>query len=370
MNLKKITFPVLIFAVSRIAIFLLASLAIAIFPTKTHPDFLNAFSQWDGQWYLEILTKGYWYKGASVQSPVIFFPLFPMIGSVLTYLKFSPELSLFTISNISSLGFFIFLWLLTKQKFGEKVANNTILYFAISPLSYIFSSLYAESLFFFLSCFFFYLAERKKYFVAGIIASLASATRPFGAMLFPAYIFYLFRAKKSFFQIFVYGVMSLLGLAAFCVYLYKLTGVIFPFVQVQHEAWHHIPTLPWKTFEILWRAIISFENPNPFYIILIFDFVMLSLFGVLLMLSLKKIAIQYLLFIIPAYLLTVTQLWDPRFFLPSASMSRHLFQMFPLFWIMALAGEKYKILHFSIIFLFGALFGPFALAFFNGFWVQ
>jgi len=107
MKLDKIKYPVIIFTASRLVIFLLAGVFIGLFPWVNHISFLQAFSQWDGRWYLEILRNGYWYKGPNIQSPVAFFPLFPLLGKFLTFFGLSAKLSLFLVANLAGLGFFV-----------------------------------------------------------------------------------------------------------------------------------------------------------------------------------------------------------------------------------------------------------------------
>ena len=45
----------------------------------TLEDFLNFRSRWNGNWYLTIAADGYSYKGPEQQSNVVFFPLYPFL---------------------------------------------------------------------------------------------------------------------------------------------------------------------------------------------------------------------------------------------------------------------------------------------------
>lgn len=367
---KKFFYPFFIFIFSRIAIFLLGGVFISLFPFKNHPSFLTAFSQWDGQWYLRILKDGYWYKGSEVQSPVAFFPLYPLLGKILTYFGFSPELALFLVSNFSCLGFFVFFWQLTKEEFGEKVANKALFYYAVSPLSFIFSSLYTESLFLFLVSLFFYFLKRKEFLKASLMAGLASATRPFGIFLVFPLFFIFIKERIKIWKILTYLLISSFGLITYSTYLYFKLGEIMPFLKVKMVAWHHIWTFPWESFQIFGEFILKTPSYNYFFSIAIFDFLILILFTFLLFYSFKKIPIFYQFFVLPTYFLSLCQPWEPNFFLPSGSLSRYMFQLLPLMMFLGLVGEKNKKIDFLIIFFFISLFGPLSLAFFHGFWVE
>lgn len=370
MEIKKIKFPLIIYFSSRLAVFSLASVFIGILPTRTHPSFLQAFSQWDGRWYLEIIQNGYWYKGPLVQSPVAFFPLYPLLGKILTFFGLSPTLALFLIANLTCLGFFIVFWLLIREEFNEKVASLALFYYAISPISFIFSSLYAESLFFLLICSCFYFLRKNQVLLAALMAGLASATRPFGMALALPILIYAWKKKRPFSTLSAYGLIAASGLIFYCFYLYYKFGQLAPFLEVHLKAWHHFWTTPWQGFRLFLEAVF-FGNPsNHFFSIAIFDLVIVVLFTILLAYSFKKVNFLYQFFMWPLYLLLTSQLWEPSFFLPSASISRHMFQMFPLVALLAALGRKSTILHYLIIFFFASLFGIFSLAFFHGLWVE
>lgn len=370
MKLNKIKSPLIIFFASRLAIFILASLFISILPAKNHPRFLEAFSQWDGQWYLKIIKYGYWYKGPNIQSPSIFFPLYPLLGKVLSFTGISPELSLFLIANLACLSFFIFFWLLVKKDFGKKVADIALFYYAISPISYVFSSLYAESLFLLLCCLTFYFLKRKDFLKASLMAGLSSAVRPFGIMLVLPILFVGWKNKEKIWKLAFYLIIASLGLLLFCLHLFLKTGQIAPFFIVQKRAWHHLWLMPWGSIKLFLESILLIKQNNLFFPVAIFDLATVFLFTFLLLFSFKKIDVSYQLFLWPMYFLSMSQPWEPSFFLPSASVSRHLFQMFPLIAYLGAIGSKNKLVHYLIVFFFASLFAPFALAFFHGIWIE
>jgi Gpi18-like mannosyltransferase len=352
------------------SIFLLASFFSSLLPLGKGVGFLESFSQWDGQWYLRILKEGYWYKGPNIQSPVAFFPLLPLLGKPLTFLGFSPEFSLFLMANLSCLGFFIFFWLLTKNDFGEKVANRALFYYAISPLSFIFSALYTESLFLFLACACFFFLRKSEFLKASLFAGLASATRPFGIFLILPVLFNAIKEKRSFSKILIYSLFSASGLILFSIFLWLKLKELTPFFGVEMKAWHHIWVPPWISFKLFADSLLTTKSSSPFYPIAFFDFLIVIIFTILLLTSPRRVSFDYQLFMWPIYMLSMAQPWDPRFFLSSGSISRYMFQLFPLVMLLGLFGKQNKKIHYFITFFFASLFGPLALAFFHGLWVE
>ena len=75
---------------------------------------------------------------------------------------------------------------LTRERFGDVIARRTITYLAISPLSFVFSMVYTESLALLLICGTFLLLERRRIVGACAVGALATLARPVGIILAPA----------------------------------------------------------------------------------------------------------------------------------------------------------------------------------------
>lgn len=370
MSFRRIKFPLVIFFTSRMAIFLLAIIFVSLWPARTQPSFLEAFSRWDGEWYLRIVKDGYWYRGPKIQSPVAFFPLFPFFGKLLTYLGFSPETALFLVANLACLGFFIIFWLWAKKEFGQKIADWALFYYAISPLSFIFSSLYTESLFLLLSCGVFYLLKKSKFLSASLVAGLASATRPLGVVLVLPILWTGWKKKKKIWNLICMTLIAASGLVFFSTYLYFEFGKLTPFLEVVHGAWHRRWAMPWESLIIFVESVIFTRSDHPFFPIAVFDLIVILSFTWLMIYSFKRLEVSFQLYLWPAFLLTICQPWEPSFFLPSGSMARYMFQLFPLVALLAKLGQKNEFLHYLVIFFSASLFGVFSLAFFHWRWIE
>ena len=72
------------------------------------------------------------------------------------------------------------LYKLTDERFGRAIARRTVLFLSISPLAFVFSAVYAESLFLVLVTGTFLLAERGRFLAASALGRARRADAPGG----------------------------------------------------------------------------------------------------------------------------------------------------------------------------------------------
>jgi hypothetical protein len=171
--------PVLAWLTSRLLIGLVMFFSLQLNP-KRH--WLEVFTQWDSNFYLEIARQGYtWTLGEA--SSVAFFSFYPMLMALLHLLI--PDLVL--CGMVLSLSFFlaalIVLHKLCVHEFGVVVADRTVWLLAFFPSSLFFGAIYTESLFLLLTISAFYFARTRQWAWAGLVGLLASSTRINGATL-------------------------------------------------------------------------------------------------------------------------------------------------------------------------------------------
>ena len=231
---------------------------------------LDIWGRWDTGWYMSIVVDGYSIRGdlTQVQSNVAFFPLYPYLvrlGLLLIPDQLqTPGVILLIgvlISNACFLAALYVLYRLILHKgYSEAVASRAVLYLAIFPVSFIFSSFYTESLFLLLAVASVYLAEKGHWPTACLIAALAALTRSVG-ILIPALLVWIYmeridwkwhRVRWDFVWLFI--IFAAFG--AFAFYLYQLTGDPLTFMH-SHAAWQRQAADPWKT-------LISVDPGAPF----------------------------------------------------------------------------------------------------------
>lgn len=167
--------------------------ALRLYPTDPSLSFrpywfVNSFSRWDAEWYLDIAKHGYHYEeGRGLRANTAFFPLYPALIAVLarpfgdrdvTYL-----LAGLAISHLSLLIGLAFLAALIRLEFDSETAARSILYLLVFPTTLFFSAVYTESLFLALSVIAFYCARRERWWLAGLAAAAATLTRPPGILV-------------------------------------------------------------------------------------------------------------------------------------------------------------------------------------------
>ncbi len=156
---------------SRLGLILVGVMALATLPFSTYPGvwqfsanpFINMWSRWDAGWYLSIAEKGYSYH-PGVQSSINFAPLYPVImGTVCRIFHgHSHEdmlLAGIILSNVSLLVAIIFLYLLVKLDFNDRISARATLFLLIFPSTLFLSAVYPESLYLALTLIAFYNAR-------------------------------------------------------------------------------------------------------------------------------------------------------------------------------------------------------------------
>src|SRR5690349_13469692 len=104
--------PGLTFGLFATLLFVLSASAIAafwhfhafwVYPRFPNNPFLDGFTRWDAGWYQRIAVEGYDFD-PNGQSSVAFFPLFPLLTRMVTWVTGLPMRSAIAISLLSGLG--------------------------------------------------------------------------------------------------------------------------------------------------------------------------------------------------------------------------------------------------------------------------
>lgn len=360
--------PLSVFVGSRLAIFALVLFFVGLFPIAPDqkPSFLQAFSTWDGGWYLGIATNGYSWQGPGVQSNVAFFPLYPLLGKMVGFLLGSPQWGLFVVANVSFAFYLVYLYKLAWLDFDRDAAYRAILYVAIFPLSFIFSCLYTESTMLALATASFYYARRGKWRVAVLLALLTTLTRLVGVAVLLPLAWELFKqnglARK--------GALLLvipMGTVGFALYLWRLAGTPVVFL-VTEQAWDRSLIWPWQMIQIGFQ--ITTHNPLANYVtsIAIVDFATMLMCIMLAVWAVRRLSPSYWLYAWPVILVPLSSVVDPSKGLPTASVARYMMAAFPCFILLGLAGKN-RYVHHILTFTFAVLLGVLSMYFFCGIWV-
>jgi hypothetical protein len=173
-----------------------------------------------------------------------FFPLQPILLWLLGRVTHDVLLWGAAFSN-----FFFFLALVVLHKltlafgYDESVARRSVFYLAAFPASYFFSVPMTESLFVLLTVASFYAAKRERWWTAGVIGLLASATRLTGVLLLPSLLVLSWQMYRSVQVKKILGVLLVpFGLFAYMFYQWWLSGDALAFKHAQ-VAWGREPSI-------------------------------------------------------------------------------------------------------------------------------
>ena len=186
-----------VFAWSRLAIWVLATGTLLLFESHRNPlryrwdrprlhdlgPVVDVWARWDSDWYVQIAQHGYIWPS----SRPAFFPLYPLLVGPLGHLLGGHTvLAGVVVSLAACAGSFVLLDKLALLKLGEEGARRALLFLAIFPTTLFLGAVYSESLYLMLSLAAFLLAERGRFWSAGVAGGLAALTRPVGLALVPA----------------------------------------------------------------------------------------------------------------------------------------------------------------------------------------
>jgi hypothetical protein len=298
---------------------------------------------WDGKWYVLIAQYGYDPTLSHGNAPA-FFPLYPFaIGAVHVIAPIDWELLGVLISTLLLLPALMLLYRLTYDRWGEAIARRTVLYLAISPMAFVFSAVYTESLALLVTVASFVMLERRRIWAACAFGALAALTRPVGILLAPAIAWRIFddegrRLSWRLLRRLTPVLMLPLALGLFQAYLWWRTGEPLATNAAEERGWSrgvsplYVLALPVAALHGIW---IMAENHD--LGLALSAFAACAYFWLLFMLArTRRAGVEYLIYGFACLALPAASgMWlgFPRFGLV----------IFPLFWMLALLGRSERV---------------------------
>jgi hypothetical protein len=250
--------PLLLFAVTRLGITLIAYLSVPLIsdaPTIYHlrepgnvvVDALG--SRWDTGFYVSIAEEGYRYEGVPLPS-VAFFPLLPLLMRAVTPLAGDTLVAGIVVSNVALLLAMILFYRLVAESWDEQVASRAVWYLLIFPTAFFGAAIYTESLFLLMAIGALYFTRRRYWELAALLGIAAGMSRLTGLIVVPMLLVeWLGQWKKTegrkgrFLLTGLIPFAPLVGLGAFMVYLQSAFGDPLAFLHGT-EAWGRTPQSP------------------------------------------------------------------------------------------------------------------------------
>jgi len=206
----------------------------------------GVFTQWDGNWYLEIVRNGYprsippditYFQ---LQARAAFFPLYPLAVRVLDVVApGSDTVAALGLNLVLAIAAVLLVGVLARRLYDDVVAERAMVLFAVFPGSFVLSYAYAEALLIVLAAACFWLLLEERWLLAGVVAALATATRPNGVAVVAACAvaaFIAIRRNRDWGSL-AAPLLAPIGFVAFQLFLGRHTGEAGAWFRVQSEAW-------------------------------------------------------------------------------------------------------------------------------------
>lgn len=363
--------PIKLFFVSRLGLFLLVYLSLALVSMSETSDqwrgnpqnlFIDGWSRWDSGWYRGIAENGYTNGLMELGLDTAFFPVYPLAIRFLSAFIGDTNLSGIVISNAAFLAALIVLFKLLPIRHDSRITEHTLTLICFGAFSFFFSAVYSESLFLLAAAGAFYFCERKQYFWAACWAAVASATRLLGIMLVvPLLVLYLEQIEYDWRKIkpdILLFAIAFLGTFSFMIFLAQKFGNPLQFVNSQR---------PWGALNPLEIIIPTINSALSIRSILAGTFLMMNAIHLLVLIVsiflalayYRKIGLPYTVFAILAIVLSSSRV---------QGMGRYMVVVFPLF-IAAAYFLKNRDLYHTFLYLNILLLALFSIMFSHWYWV-
>lgn len=315
----------------------------------------------DVNWSLGIAEHGYHPGPFNTEGPRnwAFFPLFPMILRLVSYLTGEFVLTGMALSHLFFFfGLFMLHRLCLRHGFTADDAGRCVSYIAFFPTSYFFSLPLTESLFFMLTVGSLYLAKQDRWWLAGLAGVFASATRTNGVLLMPALAVLYWQTHRPLRPL-RKDILALLlvplGLVSFMIYLKVTTGNPFAFKDTM-AVWG-------REGGFFLRPLYDYLR-HPGDIAVHWDFRLLNFLAAVLALVAGGVLLRRGQFALAVYtLLSVLVALSSSLL---QSQARYMTVVFPIFLVLAIWGRRPKVdrMVFAIfVVLFGLMTALFAAHF-------
>lgn len=237
-----VQFPSITYAASQLLVLLVAVVqALAL-----HSSLATEFTRWDGQWYLRLAAHGYPGVAPDAQSTLGFLPLYPALMWLVDHVT---ALGLATsgllIARLGGLVATVLVHRMATGWWGREAGRRATLVFAFFPGVIVFSLLYADGLLLALVGGCLLALERRRWWLAGLLAALAGATGADGAAIAVACLtgaaIHIWRtrawADRAELRCLAAPALAPAGLAAFGIYLWIRVGSPLASLHAQRTFW-------------------------------------------------------------------------------------------------------------------------------------
>lgn len=318
---------------------------------------LSLWQRFDANVYLTIADNGYGKIGEDTHFP----PLYPMLIAVMTFIFRNSFLAGLFISHIATLYSLKLLYEIFSKWEEPSAGKRAVAYLLLFPASFFFFSVYTESIFLMTTLLSMRSMSTRSWAWAGFWAFCAILTRLPGMALLPPMLYLMWKDAPFLRKLNHWVGLAIPGLAALFYLYLRSTEISTDVVPLNEPLWHAKLVLPWESYLYAFRIILS----GHFNYIDVLNLAAAILFTILFFSGLKKIPIEYSLFSGFSLLIILIRIVENKAF---NSMLRFSLTLFPLYFVLGLAGENSRYRRI-IIYTFIALNLYLSQEFFGWGWV-
>jgi hypothetical protein len=292
-------------------------------------DCFQLWSQWDANQYLKIAQNGYGPVGDK-RLMLAFWPVYPLMIRAGTLLVRNYLASQLIVSTVASIIASLELYWLVLIDHQRGVAFFAVWFLLIFPTSYFLHIGYTESLFLALALGSFLAGRRGSWLIAGSLATVAAATHINGILLMPALSVEALQAWRNNHIVnprWLWIGLPSLGLLAYMLFGWRLTGDPLVFLTVQRENWADHAVWPWQGLAASLGVAMHWGPPNN-QIIGVQVLLFMLATGAATICSAVLLRPSYTVWMASNWLLLSCQSWN-------ISAPRVLLCLFPMFILMA-----------------------------------
>ncbi|MGH9067588.1 MAG: mannosyltransferase family protein [Acidimicrobiales bacterium] len=235
--------PASAYAASRAVVLSAALLASA---TTPHLPLGRALTRWDSGWYVLTAVTGYPHHlpvsgGHVAASTIAFFPLFPLsIRALWLASGLPPAVAGLVLSEVFGLAAAVAVWALSRHLWGPAPADRACALFCFFPGAAVFSLVYSEGLMLVLAAACLWALARRRWVLAGVLAALATATRPNAIALAVACAWAALVAitRRREWRSLSAPLLAPAGILAYFAYLWVHTGRLRAWFLTESGGWH------------------------------------------------------------------------------------------------------------------------------------
>ena len=226
---------------------------------------VQVLTSWDGNWYFEVTRTGYPRSIPpnvtfnDLEARAAFFPLYPrMVWALDKVMPGGDVIAALILNLVLGAVFVLLVGLMTRRLFGNKVASRAMVLTSLFPGSFVLSFAYSESVMLVLVAGCLLLLMERRWLFSGILAGLATASRPNAIAVVAACLAAsaVAIAERREWKSLLAPLLAPVGWISFQLFLAHQTGEQGAWFRVQREAWEEGTSFGLRAVKDIGNAIV------------------------------------------------------------------------------------------------------------------